>query len=650
MTLSKHLGLALALSSTAACGAGELSICDEEIDTDSDGLSDCLETELGTAKHLADTDGDGMSDYQEVVEFGFSPDNNNFKFNPRISDTPHIRVEVTSAPSIGLLYESSTGVELSHSVERSQSSTQGVTTSQSNTDSQAIESTETVGGSVTVGTEAGFPGGVSASAEATVSYESSTTTTSETSVTWSEEQSQENAVGSSEAQALAASEGTTIHGGSLGVTVDVINDGDIAFTLSNLAISAHMTTPGLEQIISPVGALSFDTTLSTFPEFTIAPGSSNGPFIFANAGLDTGTAQALLEDSSNLTVGVVAYELTDENGRSFTHSMTDINAKTASVIIDYGDPALGGSERYRVATNTDADSLTINAGTALSEILRVPYEVDAKGALRVVRAAESNDSRNAYWLVVHKTTDGIDDSIQMHSLAADDYDFDSVELKSGDVLHLVYREDQDGDGLGYRQETAYGTDVDNADTDGDGIEDGDEVNGTKTSPTNNDSDADCLSDYDELYHSNTLPTEADAGVCESTSESVEVELFKRSSSYTSMKINDEATNVYYASPGEDITVSADWAVQTPSATYCSGCRIQYYLGMADVFSSCLGSGQHPVDSYISGTLAPTAFQAPTEPGVYYITQQGSLQNSCVDVNHSSNPADAVATIVVMDQA
>jgi hypothetical protein len=199
MTLSKHLGLALALSSTAACGAGELSICDEEIDTDSDGLSDCLETELGTAKHLADTDGDGMSDYQEVVEFGFSPDNNNFKFNPRISDTPHIRVEVTSAPSIGLLYESSTGVELSHSVERSQSSTQGVTTSQSNTDSQAIESTETVGGSVTVGTEAGFPGGVSASAEATVSYESSTTTTSETSVTWSEEQSQENAVGSSEA-------------------------------------------------------------------------------------------------------------------------------------------------------------------------------------------------------------------------------------------------------------------------------------------------------------------------------------------------------------------------------------------------------------------------------------------------------------------
>jgi hypothetical protein len=71
-----------------------------EGDTDGDGLTDCEEAELGTALHLADTDGDGFTDYYEVVELGFSPENNNFKFNPLIADTPRIRVDVSSAPLI----------------------------------------------------------------------------------------------------------------------------------------------------------------------------------------------------------------------------------------------------------------------------------------------------------------------------------------------------------------------------------------------------------------------------------------------------------------------------------------------------------------------------------------------------------------------
>lgn len=72
--------------------------CDDTIDTDGDGLSDCEELELGTALHLDDTDGDGFSDYREVVELGFSPDNNNDKFNPLVADPPRIQINITSPP------------------------------------------------------------------------------------------------------------------------------------------------------------------------------------------------------------------------------------------------------------------------------------------------------------------------------------------------------------------------------------------------------------------------------------------------------------------------------------------------------------------------------------------------------------------------
>ena len=43
-----------------------------------------------------------------------------------------------------------------------------------------------------------------------------------------------------EATTAATSAETEIHGGSLSVTVDVVNEGDVAYTLSNVALSAYM--------------------------------------------------------------------------------------------------------------------------------------------------------------------------------------------------------------------------------------------------------------------------------------------------------------------------------------------------------------------------------------------------------------------------
>ena len=59
-------------------------------------------------------------------------------------------------------------------------------------------------------------------------------------------------------------------------------------------------------------------------------------------------------------------------------------------------------------------------------------------------------------------------------------------------------EDPDGDGLTNDQEAALGTDPLKADSDGDGISDGDEVNSYRTNPLIADSDGDWVSDGDEI--------------------------------------------------------------------------------------------------------------------------------------------------------
>jgi len=458
--------------------------CDSK-DTDLDGLSDEEERQLGTAPHLEDTDGDGFTDFQEVVEFGFSPDNNNYKFNPLVADTPRVSIDLTSAPDIALRYTTSEGETVSQEVTRSSESRDTVTTSNSETNSHAVEYSESAGGEVTAGGSVGFPDIVSLGGSATVNYETSVSTTTETSVTWTEEQSRENARGLAETEALARTENTEILGGSLGITANVRNDGDIGFSLTNVAISAFMSTPGSQdRILSGIGQLSYDTTENSFPVFSYGPGQQNGPFNFENSELSTGTVQSLLADSTNLNVRVVAFELTDEEGRAFTQEMTTVAARTATVIIDYGDlPPF--TERYQVATNVDASRLRVPLREALSSMLRIPYRTSADGALVEVRGLEENPDTSGYWTLVHVTTDGVQEMATVNSVSRGPYDFDAIELRSGDVLNLVYIEDVDGDGLGSRQEAAYGTDPNNPDSDGDGVLDGDEIYGQpRSNPLN----------------------------------------------------------------------------------------------------------------------------------------------------------------------
>ena len=69
--------------------------------------------------------------------------------------------------------------------------------------------------------------------------------------------------------------------------------------------------------------------------------------------------------------------------------------------------------------------------------------------------------------------------------------------------------DPDGDGLTNREEKELGTDPHKADTDDDGLSDGDEVHKYKTNPLKADSDGDGLNDGDEAMKYKTDPNKAD---------------------------------------------------------------------------------------------------------------------------------------------
>ncbi len=85
--------------------------------------------------------------------------------------------------------------------------------------------------------------------------------------------------------------------------------------------------------------------------------------------------------------------------------------------------------------------------------------------------------------------------------------------------------DKDGDGLTKREEQEIGTDPNNPDSDGDGLQDGEEVRVYITDPLNPDSDADALKDGAEVKTHATDPLKADTDA-DLLSDGDEVNSFK----------------------------------------------------------------------------------------------------------------------------
>lgn len=117
--------------------------------------------------------------------------------------------------------------------------------------------------------------------------------------------------------------------------------------------------------------------------------------------------------------------------------------------------------------------------------------------------------------------DGLSDNEEINNHSTDPLDADSDDdgIIDGIETQYVFLDpnsasdaslDEDSDGLSNLQEVQIGTLPNDDDTDGDGLNDGQEVNTSNTDPLNPDSDGDGLSDGDEINTTKTLPLDADS--------------------------------------------------------------------------------------------------------------------------------------------
>ncbi len=508
-------------------------------DSDGDGIGDYLEIFFfRTSALLADTDGDQWPDGKELFERNR---------NARLADLPVPQIKVGN---VGLFlketfsFTDETGT--TQTKERSASTTlsQGTETSRSTSDTTSSESTDkfsqefgtefTVGGKDPFG---GFKISVEAGFEQTRQRGYSMTVDNSSSQTANQEENKS----LTEATAFSENRAVTrnVEDADLTVDVTITNLGDVAFTMTDLELSALVRDP-IRRVDVPVATLLPERVLAGGADLSLNLGPfdrERGPFIFKDVQIFPNLVQDLRKSPRNVVIKAANFNIRAEDGRLFAFSSQDVNDRTAGLVIDFGN---GTVESYRVATNSSFDengrAVGITMREALEDIvgikhaagedpLPLPAGTDLSApAIRKTygTATDDNDTPDTEDDVEVltrvrgvQTGTGVGSPTKKFWVVLTSADipigtnFSDIPLKAGQNFTLAYVADNDKDGLFASTEFLYGSSDDNPDTDGDGIGDYDEVrtgwlvdvpgNGYMafSDPTRVDSDGDGLSDPDE---------------------------------------------------------------------------------------------------------------------------------------------------------
>ena len=479
-------------------------------DSDGDRLPDCEEEVLETSARTDDTDGDGLTDFEEIVTRNFDPTTNNFRFNPRIADVPRLTFRLTALPDIRVDYTTSEGTTDTIAVQRTQESSRSVTRSKTYERSHEIEESITTMSSVSI-LDAGF----SVSGSLSESWGES--------MSWTSAQTRENRQALSRTQETSRQRGTELNGGTLRVSLAVENRGYQSVTLESLVVAASQTDPLDPRRFSPIANLDFDGTQG-FSAIEIPPNGSTSDQLIFKADLDLGTTLALLESSRNLVLKPAVWSAVDIANRSFNAPLETIGTKCARVDIDFG-PAAGGegrvAETYFVSAVSDFSNRAITVRQALERIIRVPFESNGEG-IDSVRNIAADASFEGRWVIVHTTSNGVEQTRRVFDPNESSTSIDDLELRPGWSLQLIYTEDRDGDGLLARTEFLAGTSDEDPDSDDDGLDDAfearqgwevplilDATERVFSSPSEADLDIDGLNDAEE-FMARTNPNNEDS--------------------------------------------------------------------------------------------------------------------------------------------
>jgi hypothetical protein len=491
-------------------------------DTDGDGLSDGLEfTFFRTSPLLADTDGDQLDDGVEVTLANR---------NPRLADLPRPAIEVgavdlqldvrflaNSQRSTRELETRSVSSTLSQSENRSHARTD------SNTQSFAVKAGVEVGWSASVdfGARGKFTAEASYAGQWTSTFEQRSV--SETQRAYERSTQTERELGAEESLSRE------VVGASMALTVNLRNEGNIAFTISELQVTAFIQDDRTPGRLVPLATLVPDAAPSG--GYNLGPlVPSRGPLVFRADQIFPNLVEQLMRDPTGLVFKISNFDLTDEFGRNFAFTSQEINDRTATLVIDFGGVDTDGdgegdaTERHKVATSAgrpvfdlddkgrplydvdrdgDVDDddrilfdrngrqVGITVQEALERVLGlIHYDEDsvASSSLSASQREGSYSTRRAggverLWRVrdVAMSTGGIStwavltpDGIVDRS----ELDVRRRILRTEEGLTLAFIQDQDGDGLPAAYEALLGcsdTPIVGLDTDLDGLTDYEEA-------------------------------------------------------------------------------------------------------------------------------------------------------------------------------
>lgn len=146
-----------------------------------------------------------------------------------------------------------------------------------------------------------------------------------------------------------------IVGARIDVDLGLSNEGDVAFSISNVEVTVLQRRRESTSRFVPVATLIANSSLVTGEPATFNLGpftTEHGPILFSSRDVFPNEVDQLMQSPDALVFEIANFDITDEFGRLFTFSNQTARDRTAGIVIDYGD---GELERRLVATALQPD-------------------------------------------------------------------------------------------------------------------------------------------------------------------------------------------------------------------------------------------------------------------------------------------------------
>jgi len=492
-------------------------------DSDDDDTDDYLEiTFFRTSPIMADTDGDQLGDSEELYELSR---------NPLIADLPLPQITVQDISldlNITSSYTDEQGVTTSLEESTSSTFTQSRTNTIGTSDTTTTQNEAEFGQEIAAeGGSAGWKVSGKASFGQSLARGYSSTVDRQTSET--SQQEYQNSVTSAIEQSERRSVTRNIDSAIVQATVNIANLSDLAFSITNIEVSLLQQDRGTGLTFRPIAALR----PSGAETFNLAPlDQERGPIIFENTEVFPNRIDDLMREPTGLIFQVVNFDVLDEAGRNLVFTSQDVGDRTVGITIDFGD---GRVESYRVATASVFGEDGRMIGITMQRALEIVGILKDTGGSPVNNTYETiqdtrmvgTNSMQVEALTRIRDVENTTDGLKFWAAVASNIDLDpnqsfsDIPLRAHDSILLLYTSDVDGDLLFLREEYLYGSSDTLVDSDGDSLDDFDEVRvgwtvakvpglpyPTFPSPARPDSDLDGLEDDGEMV-AGTDPNRSD---------------------------------------------------------------------------------------------------------------------------------------------